>query len=153
MRRTVYMVTSPMTQWSPIVSPLLRRHWLAEMMSGSALQEVLQSVAPSAGRPQLVQPAQSSAGSPQSRQASQKGVPSKLQNMPGGHSPSSQDAPMCEPWLPEGEDPHWLVQSSAPAGGSPQLPQPVGPSQSEQASHRPWFPPSKLQKEPVGHAL
>ena len=94
MRRTVYMVTSPMTQWSPIVSPLLRRHWLAEMMSGSALQEEVQSAPPASGRPQLVQPAQSSAGSPQSRQASQKGVPSKLQNMPGGHSPSGHSAPM-----------------------------------------------------------
>ena len=110
MRRTVYMDTSPRTQWSPICWPLVTRHWLAAMMSGSALQEAVQSAAPAPGRPQLVQPAQPSDGSPQSRQASQKGVPSKLQNMPGGHSPSGHSAPM---WRTTCAAAPWTAASAA----------------------------------------
>jgi hypothetical protein len=90
--RSVNMATSARTQWSSIWPPFATFHWLAAMMSGSALQEAVQSAAPAPGRPQSVQPAQSSSGEPQSRHASQNGSPSKLQNMPDGQGLSAPHA-------------------------------------------------------------
>ena len=92
-----------MIQWSPIVAPFVILHSFEEISFGLALHEAVQSLAPSSGRPQLVQPAQLSPGSPQSRHISQKpstprSSPSKLQNMPGGQVESvSQYAPVWDP--------------------------------------------------------